>query len=81
MFISANNLDYELEVGYIPLKRNYKWLNDEKNITELKDMLNRRNTFIDKVVINSIKNNIRKFKRYLNKKIKIYNDDNLIDTI
>ena len=41
MFISANNLDYELEVGYIPLKRNYKWLNDEKNITELKDMFNR----------------------------------------
>ena len=81
MFFAAMNVDYELEVGYIPLKNEYKWLNDEKQTKELKDMFNKRNIFIDEVVINSIKNNIRKFKRYLNKKIKIYNDDNLIGTI
>jgi len=79
MFFAAMNVDYELEVGYIPLKREYKWLNDENELKELKDMFDKRNKYIDNIVTKFIKDNLK--KKYNGKKINLYQDDNFLYTI
>jgi len=70
----SSSVDYEQEIGYIPINQEWKRINDLENGKTFKELhhLDSRNKLIDDLILSFLLKNLKKDDKYKGKKITIF---------
>ena len=70
----SSSVDYEQEIGYIPINQEWEKINDLENDIKNKNLqhLDSRNKIIDDLILNFLLKNLKKDDKYKGKKITIF---------
>ena len=70
----CTSVDYEQEIGYIPINQEWKRINDLENGKTFKELnhLDSRNKLIDELILNFLLKNLKKEDKYKGKNVTIF---------